>query len=163
MVRRFLVCSALGAMILTAVVLATPPSGQLSSTTMARGMFADPVDIKFKVQVGSEDVIHVPDAQHTVVVNAVYVPGGNTGWHSHPGPTVVLVKSGALTLYSADDLSCSGRTYSAGQAFIDRGQGHVHIGVNHSTVNTELWAVFFDVPPGMSPRIDAPDPGNCSF
>jgi quercetin dioxygenase-like cupin family protein len=163
--RRFAFISALMAIatVLTTAVLATPPIGQLSSVTWARGVFADPVDIKFKIEIGSEDVIHVPDAQSTVIVNSVYAPGGNTGWHSHPGPTIVLVKTGALTLYSADDPTCSGRTYSAGQAFVDRGQGHVHIGVNHTSVNTELWAVFLDVPPGASPRIDAPAPGNCPF
>jgi hypothetical protein len=29
------------------------------------------------------------------------VSGGSTGWHSHPGPAVVIVKSGSLTLYDA--------------------------------------------------------------
>jgi quercetin dioxygenase-like cupin family protein len=157
------VCSAMLTIGVTTTVLATPPFRQLSSMTMARGTFADPVDLKFKIDVGNEDVLHVPDAQDTVVVTTMYAPGGNTGWHSHPGPTVVLVKTGALTLYSADDPTCSGRTYSAGQAFVDPGQGHVHIGVNESGVNTELWAVFFDVPPGMSPRIDVPNPGHCPF
>jgi hypothetical protein len=42
--RRCLFLSALAALtaVLTATVLATPPSGQLSSATLARGMFADP-------------------------------------------------------------------------------------------------------------------------
>lgn len=91
-------------------------------------------------------------------------PGGSTGWHSHPGPVVVLIKAGDLTLYSGDDPGCTGRTYSAGQAFIDSGQGHVHIGRNLSpSQNVELWVTYFDVPPGSPFRIDAPNPGNCSF
>ncbi len=89
----------------------------------------------------------------------VIAPGGNTGWHSHPGPVVVLIKSGQMSFYEED---CTLRTYSAGQSFIDKGQGHVHIARNESqSENLELWATYFDVPPGGAFRIDAPNPGNC--
>jgi quercetin dioxygenase-like cupin family protein len=144
--------------------LATPPSGIVSSTVVARAGFVDPVDIKFKVDGGPQEVINVRDAQQTVMQQIVIGPGGSTGWHSHPGPVVVLIKAGELTLYSGDDPTCTGRTYSAGQAFIDSGQGHVHIGRNQSTSeNVELWVSYFDVPPGGPFRIDAASPGNCSF
>ena len=94
----------------------------------------------------------------------VVEPRGHTGWHSHPGPAIALVKSGQLTLYSGDDPNCVGRTYSAGQAFIDSGQGHVHLGANLSfTTATEVWVTYLDVPSGASPRIDEANPGNCSF
>lgn len=150
--------------VLTGVVLATPGSGIVSAAIVARAGFADSVDIKFKIQGEEQEVVHVKNAQETVMQQIVIGPGGHTGWHSHPGPAVALVKSGELTLYSADDPTCSGRTYSAGQAFIDTGQGHVHIARNLSLVeNTEVWVTYFDVPPGQSPRIDAPDPGTCSF
>jgi len=75
---------------------------------------------------------------------------------------VVLIKSGSMSLYSGDDPTCAARIYTAGQAFIDSGQGHVHIARNESsTQSLELWAVYFDVPPGGAFRIDAPAPGNC--
>jgi quercetin dioxygenase-like cupin family protein len=144
--------------------LATPPSGIVSASVVARAGFVDPVDIKFKVDGGQQEVIHVRDAQETVMQQIVIGPGGHTGWHSHPGPVVVLVKSGELTLYSSEDPTCTGRTYSAGQAFIDSGQGHVHIARNLSlSQNVELWVTYFDVPPGGPFRIDAANPGNCSF
>ena len=144
---------------LLGAAFATPPSGIVSGTVLARAAFADPVDIKFKVH---KEVINVRDAQETVVQQIVIGPGGHTGWHSHPGPVVVLVKAGELTLYDGDDSTCTGRTYAAGQAFIDMGQGHVHIARNLSlSQNTELWVTYFDVPPGKPFRIDAADPGNC--
>ncbi len=97
-------------------------------------------------------------------------PGGSTGWHSHPGPAVVIVKSGSFTLYDADDRRCTGTTYSVdpanpmGKVFIDEGYGHTHIGRNESTTtNTELYVTYLDVPVGAAPRIDMPDPGNCRF
>lgn len=158
----FLVIVAAIFSVLAGATLATPPVGIVSGTVLARAGFADPVDIKFKVRGQDQEVIHVRNAQETVVQQIVIGPGGHTGWHSHPGPVVVLVKAGELTLYSADDPTCTGRTYSAGQAFIDSGQGHVHIARNLSlSENTELWVTYFDVPVGGLFRLDQPNPGNC--
>jgi quercetin dioxygenase-like cupin family protein len=134
----------------------------------ARASFQEPADIKFKIKHGrhhgGKEVLHVRNARETVVQQIVLSPGGQTGWHSHPGPVVVLIKAGALTFYSGDDAECVGRTYSAGQSFIDSGQGHVHIARNESaSADVDLWAVYFDVPPGGAFRDDAPAPGNCAF
>jgi quercetin dioxygenase-like cupin family protein len=148
---------------LAGATLATPNFGVLTNNVVARAGFADPIDIKFKVGPGDQEVIHVSNAQDTVMQQVVIAPGGYTGWHTHPGPVLVLVKAGALTLYSSDDPSCTGRTYTAGQAFIDKGQGHVHIGRNEGSENLEIWSAYFDVPPGQPFRIDAPSPGNCGF
>ena len=148
---------------LAGVAMATPGFRVLSAAVVARAAFVDPVDIKFKVDGGAQEVIQARDAQDTVMQQIVIAPGGHTGWHSHPGPVVVLVKTGALTFYSAHDSTCAPRTYTAGQAFIDSGQGHVHIGRNESTENLELWATYFDVPPGGAFRINMPNPGNCGF
>jgi quercetin dioxygenase-like cupin family protein len=149
---------------LTGAVFATSGSGVLSSAEMARAAFQVPVDIKVKVEDGRQEVIHVPDTKETVIQQIILAPGGRTGWHSHPGPAMALIKSGALTLYSGDDPACLAHTYSAGQAFVDSGQGHVHMGRNVSTTeNVEIWVTYLDVPPGASPRTDQPDPGNCIF
>jgi quercetin dioxygenase-like cupin family protein len=155
------------AMALTGVVLATPGSGVLSATVVARGTFADSTDIKFKVDGGGQEVMHAPNARQTVVQQIIIGPRGHTGWHSHPGPVVVVVTAGALTFYSSEDPACRPRTYRTGEAFIDRGQGHVHIARNESTTeNLELWATYFDVPPpppANNFRTDVPSPGNCPF
>jgi quercetin dioxygenase-like cupin family protein len=149
---------------LLSAAFATSPSGIVSATVVARAGFVDPVDIKFKLGEQRQEVINVRDAQQTVMQQIVIGPGGHTGWHSHPGPVVVLVKTGELTFYDSEDPTCTGRTYSTGQAFIDRGQGHVHIARNLSQgQNLELWVTYFDVPPGGPFRIDAADPGNCGL
>ena len=162
----FALACVLAATVFAAVAVATPSSGVLSAVVMARAGFPDRVDVKFSVKdtYRGMEVIGVNGAQETVVQQIVLGPKGNTGWHSHPGPVVVLVKSGELTFYSGDDPACTPRTYTAGQAFIDAGQGHVHFAVNQSsTQNTELWATYFDVPVGGPFRLDAPAPGNCPF
>lgn len=146
-----------------AAVLATSGAG-INAVIHARAAFVNAVDIKIKVDDGHQEVLHVPNARDTVMQQIVVEPRGHTGWHSHPGPAIALVKSGQLTLYSGDDRKCVGRTYSAGQAFVDSGQGHVHLGANLSfTTSTEIWVTYLDVPPGGSPRIDQADPGHCPF
>jgi quercetin dioxygenase-like cupin family protein len=163
--RQLVVGTIVGAFAAGAIAaVLTPGAGILSAPVFARATFADPTDIKFKIKGHEKEVIHVPEARETVVQQIVVAPGGHTGWHSHPGPVVVLVKSGRLSFYDGDDPTCAARTYSTGEAFVDSGQGHVHIARNESTTdNLEVWPVYFDVPPGGAFRIDVPDPGNCSF
>jgi hypothetical protein len=162
--RKYIVSLAIVGMAmaaLAAVVIATSGSGAVG-TTMARAAFADPVDIKIKLR-NEREVIHVPHAQDTVMQQIVIASGGHTGWHSHPGPAIALVKSGELTLYSGDDPTCTGHPFGMGQGFVDSGQGHVHIARNLTTQPTEVWVTYLDVPPGGSVRIDVPNPGNCNF
>ena len=64
----------------------TPSSGVLSAPVLARASFADLTDLKFKVKGQSQEIINVNNAQETVMQQIVIGPGGNTGWHSHPGP-----------------------------------------------------------------------------
>ncbi len=154
-----LAVSSLG--VFAAAAVLTPSFNIWHADVFARASFADPTNVTFTVN-GRH--IYVPNARETVVQAVVIGPGGNTGWHSHHGPVVVLVTEGQLSFYDSEDPTCTVRTYSAGQSFIDRGQGHVHIGRNESTSQRlVLWSTFFDVPPGGAFRIDAPAPGNCSF
>jgi quercetin dioxygenase-like cupin family protein len=165
--RTIVLASVAVAGLVTAVVrtaVATPPSNIVSGTVLARASFLVPTDIKIKVDDGSEEVIHAPELQETVIQQIIIGPGGSTGWHSHPGPAVAMIKAGALALYSSEDPTCTPRIYLPGQAFVDHGQGHVHMARNLSpTDNLEVWVTYFDVPPGAPVRLDAANPGNCGF
>jgi quercetin dioxygenase-like cupin family protein len=93
-------------------------------------------------------------------------PFGTTGWHTHPGPALVLVKSGELTLYEGKDSACRGTVYKAGQSFVDRGFGNVHVARNEGNGNVELWVMYLaPAPAGQPVRIDAAKPtgSNCTF
>ena len=50
------------------------------------------------------------------VVDNKIDPGGTTGWHTHPGPSLILVVSGQVTNYTTEDRNCAGHTYTAGKA-----------------------------------------------
>jgi quercetin dioxygenase-like cupin family protein len=164
---RLTAAAALVAACVSGTAQATPPSGVIFPDTaiLARGYFADATDVKFKVTTAKgQDVINAPNAGDTIVQRIVIGPNGNFGWHSHPGPVVVVVVSGELTFYDGDDPTCTPRPYFQGQVFIDKGQGHVHYARNLGSTNLVLYATYFDVPANvLSPRIDAPDPGNCTF
>lgn len=165
----FFLIVALAVTTVAGAVLLTPGSG-VSATPAVIGTFVDPTGVKFKIKGGSQEVINVNDAANTVMHEISIQPAsnngglpGHTGWHSHPGPVVVLIKSGTMSFYDGDDPTCTVRTYTAGQAFIDSGQGHVHIARNEGSVPLVLAATYFDVPAasGSPWRINADNPENC--
>ena len=84
----------------------------------------------------------------------VFQPGGDTGWHTHPGPVVVVVKSGALTEYESNGCVV---VHPAGSVFFES-KGQVHRAVNQTGVVTEAYATFLS-PAGAQPLIPASDPG----
>ena len=84
---------------------------------------------------------------------------GTFGWHSHPGPSIVLVKSGTLTLYKGDDPSCTPEVVGPGSGFVDNG-GDIHMVRNEGSVDTVVYVVSL-VPAGFARRIDEPNPGTC--
>ena len=96
-----------------------------------------------------------------MVVNTV-AAGGHSGWHTHPGPSVVLVKTGTATIYEGDDPTCTPVRYPAGTGFIDAGGGHVHM-VRNESKERLVTEAFQIVPARDSRRIDAANPGNCGF
>src|SRR5690349_1110343 len=61
------------------------------------------------------------DNTDIVVANVVVAPGGHSGWHFHPGPVLVLVKTGTITFYMGDDPRCSPNVHPAGTAFFEEG------------------------------------------
>jgi quercetin dioxygenase-like cupin family protein len=165
--RHLALAAIVAALSSVAVATALTPASMVSGVILARASFADQTDIKFKIKGQGQEVINVNNAGDTVMQKIVIAPGGHTGWHSHPGPVVVLIGSGEMSFYDSEDPTCTVRTYLAGQAFVDSGQGHIHIARNEGSVPLELYVTYFDVTPGVSAptafRIDVPKPGNYSF
>ena len=100
-------------------------------------------------------MIKTRELSDVYVVKNVIVPGGHTGWHSHPGPSIISVMSGQATEYHGDDPGTP-IVHPVGTAFVDDGSG-AHIIVNEGT--TELVLVAFQIlPHGATRRIDEPAP-----
>ena len=137
-------------------LLATPPSkvtpteygvGRLQpfATTGRIGAWAAAMNVK-----GASD-LHV--------LSNKIAPGGSFGWHSHPGPSFVIVKSGTATVYFGADPTCRPQRFRAGQGFVDEGR-QVHAVRNEGKVNLVTVVVSF-TPRGATRRIDEANPGNC--
>lgn len=89
----------------------------------------------------------------------------STGWHTHPGPSLVIVTQGTVTEYDGDDPTCTPHVFSANgtNTFIDIGGGAVHIIRDESGAVAKTIAVQL-IPAGATRRIDVPTaPGNCPF
>ena len=141
------------------VVYGTAGAG-ITTTQIVQGNFGD-IDVKTNFDGHKVDIDTKGDSDLYVVSNVI-APGGHTGWHTHPGPSLITVKSGTITAYQGDDPTCSPTVYTVGQGFVDPGDGRVHMLRNEGAVPAETIAVQLVVDGGTR-RIDTPDPENCSF
>jgi quercetin dioxygenase-like cupin family protein len=123
------------------------PSGSLDlmCKDMLRGW-----DLKTKVK-GDSDVY---------IVKSTFPVGAHTGWHTHPGPSLITVTAGQLTVYEADDPTCTSHVYSAGESFTDLGCGDIHLVRNEGSVVAVDFAVQI-IPAGAPRRLEADQPANC--
>ncbi|TYL36395.1 cupin [Natronococcus pandeyae] len=101
----------------------------------------------------------LPDGETAVLAEIAWEPGGRTGWHTHPGSVIVLITEGEVELLNEDD--CVVRTYTAGEAFVARGMGNVHVATNASdTEEAGGYAMYIGVPDG-EPATEWVEPVDC--
>jgi quercetin dioxygenase-like cupin family protein len=82
----------------------TVPLGTLSGSTAVTVFSVDAFTRAIKQAHGT----------NTVLQHLHFTPGQSTLWHTHPGPNIVLVVGGSLTL---TDEHCNVTTYTDGQGF----------------------------------------------
>jgi quercetin dioxygenase-like cupin family protein len=146
-------------------VLATPPSG-FTAAQQWKGVFGD-IDLlvvnKEPKQPGHRVKIKTQGVSDVYVTRNVIDPGGQSGWHTHPGPSLIIVAAGEITAYDGDDPTCTPKRYKAGDGFIDPGDGHVHLLRNETMAPAETVAVQI-IPQAATRRLDTtPAPGYCAF
>jgi quercetin dioxygenase-like cupin family protein len=158
--RTLTAIAAVGALVAAALIIlpaqATPPSG-VTTTPIATGRFAA-IDTQIKTGAWKAK-LKTKGASDLHVLQNTIAPGGTFGWHSHPGPSLVIVKSGTATFYLANDPTCTPHVVPAGSGFVDSG-GDVHVVRNEGTVDL-VTVVASLVPADATRRIDEPSPRNC--
>ena len=142
--------------------LATPPSGFVG-TTLAVARF-DEIDVhNFTIPANTwQAKLKTQGLSDVYVQSNTWAPGGTTGWHTHPGHSLILVTEGTISAYHGDDPTCTPEIYTPGMGFIDAGGDHVHVLRNEGTVQARTIAVQ-TIPADALRRIDRPAPGNCPF
>jgi hypothetical protein len=162
-------------------VLATPANSGFKAVTIATGTF-DEIDVfnqssKNSLPAGFDGDVWL-SLQKTKGRSDLYVQSNSwqpvnsitgaiasTGWHTHPGHSLIIVTSGTLTEYEAD---CTRHVYTfvPGQpapTFIDPGHDHEHIIRNEGSVPASSMAVQlvpYD-PAKANRRIDVSAPQSC--
>ena len=144
---------------------ATPQVG-VSSVTIAHGVL-DEIDIMAKTDMDPgpatdfwKAMISTKGTSHLYVVQNTVIPGGSFGWHSHPGPTLVIVVSGTATEYHGDDPTCTPIVHPTGSIYLDSGEDSGHLVRNDGSVDLVVVAVRI-FPEGAQTRINLPNPGYC--
>ena len=136
--------------------LATASSG-FSRLPLSLGLFGE-LDVKAD-KTGHWDLfLKTKDATDIGVDRLTVIPGGQSGWHKHAGPTFVTVTKGRLTWVDSTD--CIVREYREGDGFVEPAN-HVHLARNLTGSNVEFVAIQMR-PQGSEGRIDTPPPTNCS-
>ena len=143
------------------VAMATPGAGyvfkysfnRFTSTTDAIHEHAHDTERNWSVQ------LNVEGATDFVQQDVMLAPGGFTGWHSHPGPVLITVKSGTATWYSADNPNCTPIVYSTGSAFIEPANVHHNV-ANKGSDSLELLDTSI-IPKGLATRQEQPKPSQC--
>jgi hypothetical protein len=147
-----LLCLAAGSLSHYGAVRATPNFLFFSDTATATGV--PEIDIKSLSPTHQVRLRTKGPSDVHVTINTVS-PGGHSGWHTHPGPSFVVVKSGTATLFDGDDPTCTPRTVTTNGWFTDPGGGHVHLVRNDGTDDL-VTAAFQVVPAGGPRRLDIP-------
>jgi quercetin dioxygenase-like cupin family protein len=137
--------------------LATPPIG-VTVTLLAPVAQFDEIDAKAKFG-DWEAETETKGVSDLHIVQVTIQPGGTIGWHSHLGPSFVIVKSGTATIYQGDDPTCTPHVIQTGGSLFEPA-GDVHVVRNEG--NVPLVNVVVQLIPTGTPRlISEPNPGYC--
>jgi quercetin dioxygenase-like cupin family protein len=147
------------------IAYATPIVGLLFGTILATGSTNEEIMQHVKVPLpavvgGTSDdqddqwtAKLLTSGPTTVTVQDVaYVPGGHTGWHSHPGILLSTVTEGLIEWY---DSQCVKHVYNVGDALTESTQPHYVRNVG--TVNARFMVTYI-LAKGQPRRIDQPAP-----
>jgi len=72
-----------------------------------------------------------------VLQHLVFAPGQSTLWHTHPGPNIVLMVGGSLTI---TDNHCNAQTYVDGQGFATGLDEHLGVA---GTDGADFYSLYF--------------------
>jgi quercetin dioxygenase-like cupin family protein len=87
-----------------------------------------------------------------IVQDVAFLPGGFTGWHSHPGVLLITVTEGSVEWYNS---KCELHVYNTGDSLTENTEPHYVRNVG--SVNARLMASYI-IAKGQPRRIEQPAP-----
>jgi quercetin dioxygenase-like cupin family protein len=103
--------------------------------------------------------MHTRGARDSLMARLEFAAGGTSGWHTHPGPVIVEVASGTLTLRTPGRTGCRTQTFGPGSGFIEPGNV-----VHEATAGSEpvvVYATFLARPGTTSYLVPTERPKGC--
>jgi quercetin dioxygenase-like cupin family protein len=147
------------ACVVAGIAVATPSLGVLSNIVSVIGTVNHDIHAHAHVALpGSDDgfsaELETEGPANFIVQDAVFVPGGTTGWHKHPGVLLLSLTadSGSVDWY---DAKCQKHVYNAGDSWTEGTT--LHDVVNNSSLNAHF-IVTYVVAKGVAKRTDEPAP-----
>jgi hypothetical protein len=159
--KHLLVLLALSAVsaIAVGVAWATMGSG-VTATPLARGAGGE-----FRIK-DEGFRLRAKESTDVALVNVKLGPNGYTGWHGHVSQSLVVVKTGQISMYKPGKRACEVSVHNAGTTFVHPEGAHnfvnTYVPPAGQPGDTEFYIVYF-VPAGASPAaIDVtPAPAGC--
>lgn len=98
--------------------------------------------------------------QADLVIQRLVLPPGSVPWHTHPGPSFVIVEAGQITtsFYSPRTGCVESAVLGPGQAFYRAGD-EIHRLTVVSAGDAVLYVARFNIPVGAAITVPANDPG----
>lgn len=150
---KLMLAGAVVACALGAFAWATPPFGFTATNIVGPVVFEE-----FNSHVETDDwgvKLKTRGLSDVYLTEIKIAPGGHGGWHSHPGPSFICVKSGTATFYDdCDDFTR--HQYPAGTGFVEDADC-VHLLANEG--DEDLVVVVMQIVEFSAPRrIDEASP-----
>ena len=99
-------CLSVAALLCSASAATASPGSGVTFTTLATG------NMEESFRINSERIkFQTKDPAATRVQSAVWAAGSYSGWHSHPGVLIAVVKTGSVTVWDGE---CNNKTYGPG-------------------------------------------------
>jgi quercetin dioxygenase-like cupin family protein len=159
--KHLVVLLALSALTAIAVSVAWATMGSgVTATPLARGAGGE-----FRIK-DEGFRLRAKESTDVALVNVKLGPNGYTGWHGHVSQSLVVVKTGQITMYAPGKRGCEATVHNAGTTFVHPGSAHNFVNTARAAdgtpIETEIYIVYF-VPEGASPAaIDVtPAPAGC--
>lgn len=161
--RIVMIVLTLGILGIAVISLGTPPFGFFLNQILARGVVPGSIGQHIQINKNPDGSVEPWQLQLQVQGDTdVYMqrlellPGGYSGWHTHPGLLIGTVVAGQIDFYNS---RCEKRTVTAGEVYTE--DDNVHGIINTGSVNAVLFISYL-IKHDAPRRLEAPAP-DCAF
>ena len=155
--RKAAVVVALAGLVMFSQTLSATPGGGVrtrlyTAVSSSANISADSIAGKFLMLMFGKD----KEPINILNIHSMWQPGAFSGWHTHPGPGIVIVEQGTLTI---EEVAGCYVDYPQGSVLLEGGPDHIHNALNRTSAPVVLGFYFFlpaADPPGSNFAIDEP-------